>query len=251
MEPTSAVFELQEIVNQNETKFLWVFGYGSLCWNPGFSFKKAVAGYIQGYSRKFWQGNKTHRGTEQKPGRVATLVKQKGSLVHGIAFQISEEAALSYLNNRECKLGGYVVEFTKFYPRTKNSSFTAVLYIATAQNSLWLGDAPVCDIADQIVESCGASGHNVEYLIRLAAFMHYHFPNEDDDHLFTLERLVIMTLRDRKICMKALMGDGKNTISFTSKVSFDDLLLGDHEGRRHSFEHTTKVPEKTLRCLNK
>lgn len=60
------VVELQEVVNLNETKSLWVFGYGSLCWNPGFEFEKAVTGYIVGYSRKFWQGNSTHRGTQQK-----------------------------------------------------------------------------------------------------------------------------------------------------------------------------------------
>lgn len=62
----SPIVELQEVIAANETKSLWVFGYGSLCWNPGFAFDKAVMGHIQGYSRKFWQGNNTHRGTEQK-----------------------------------------------------------------------------------------------------------------------------------------------------------------------------------------
>lgn len=60
------VFELEDNLHLEETKSLWVFGYGSLCWNPGFPFGKAVTGYIRGYSRKFWQGNTTHRGTEDK-----------------------------------------------------------------------------------------------------------------------------------------------------------------------------------------
>lgn len=45
---------------------VWVFGYGSLCWNPGFEFSKCVTGYVRGYVRRFWQGNTTHRGTVEK-----------------------------------------------------------------------------------------------------------------------------------------------------------------------------------------
>lgn len=47
-----------------ENNALWVFGYGSLCWNPGFEYDQAYTGYIKGFSRKFWQGNVTHRGVE-------------------------------------------------------------------------------------------------------------------------------------------------------------------------------------------
>lgn len=45
---------------------IWVFGYGSLCWNPGFEYSKCVTGYIRGFVRRFWQGNTTHRGTKEK-----------------------------------------------------------------------------------------------------------------------------------------------------------------------------------------
>lgn len=45
---------------------VWIFGYGSLCWYPGFEYEKCITGYIRGYVRRFWQGNTTHRGTLEK-----------------------------------------------------------------------------------------------------------------------------------------------------------------------------------------
>lgn len=47
---------------------LWVFGYGSLTWNPNFDFSSKEIGHIQGYDRRFWQGNLTHRGTKYNVG---------------------------------------------------------------------------------------------------------------------------------------------------------------------------------------
>lgn len=52
--------------NDLKSNKLWVFGYGSLCWHPGFEYTNTQLGFIRGYSRKFWQGNTVHRGTEEK-----------------------------------------------------------------------------------------------------------------------------------------------------------------------------------------
>ena len=51
---------------EDHSNSLWVFGYGSLCWRPGFEYGDSVIGHIRGFSRKFWQGNSTHRGTPEK-----------------------------------------------------------------------------------------------------------------------------------------------------------------------------------------
>lgn len=228
---------------------LWVFGYGSLCWNPGFEYQQSITGYVKGFSRRFWQGNTTHRGTETKPGRVATLIEDKEGITWGKAFLVSaeNEAALPYLSNRECHLGGYKTCIVNFHPRSFYTSSTsttntehkdALLYVAVPENRHWLGAAPLPEIAKQILECQGPSGSNAEYLLRLADFMRQEIPEALDDHLFSLERLVRKFASDMKICLISLMGTEKEEEKAEVKAVVP------------SYQFASRIPEKKLRCVN-
>lgn len=54
----------------NTENKLWVFGYGSLCWDPGFLYTKSMIGCVKGFGRRFWQGSITHRGTAEKVNQI-------------------------------------------------------------------------------------------------------------------------------------------------------------------------------------
>lgn len=239
------------------TDSLWVFGYGSLCWHPGFSYTAAKIGHIKDYVRRFWQGNTTHRGVPGKPGRVATLVKQDGGTTFGVAYQVEGETALKYLNSREVELGGYTTDIVSFTPRD-GPSFPVLLYVATPDSKDWAGPAPLHKIATEILSCSGPTGHNVEYLLRLAEFMRDYIPEGYDEHLLTLETIVRCRVKENNMCLRSLMGESPPRPRFGSS-DMDQPPAGAAvaaggaaaaEERRDTYQFSTKVPVKKLRCLN-
>ncbi|CAI9755564.1 unnamed protein product [Fraxinus pennsylvanica] len=58
----------------------WVFGYGSLVWNPGFEYDEKIIGYIKDYRRVFDLACIDHRGTPQHPARTCTLEQYDGAI---------------------------------------------------------------------------------------------------------------------------------------------------------------------------
>ncbi|XP_036153631.1 glutathione-specific gamma-glutamylcyclotransferase 1 isoform X2 [Myotis myotis] len=161
--------------DDGEPRALWIFGYGSLVWRPDFAYSDSRVGFVRGYSRRFWQGDTFHRGSD------------KMGCTWGVAYQVRDEQvseALKYLHVREAELGGYDTKEVTFYPQdTPDQPLKALAYVATPQNPGYLGPAPEEAIATQILACQGFSGHNLEYLLRLADFMQLCGPQAQDEHL--------------------------------------------------------------------
>ncbi|XP_041660579.1 glutathione-specific gamma-glutamylcyclotransferase 1 [Cheilinus undulatus] len=174
---------------------LWIFGYGSLVWKPDFKYRRSKVGYIQGYKRRFWHGDNFHRGNDEMPGRVVTLIEDDDASTWGVAFEVTGsqvEESLKYLNVRETVCGGYITKMVDFFPEGKDEApVQAMLYIATPDNPLYLGPASPEEIGIQIAVSRGKTGHNLEYLLRLAEFMRSSCPHVEDHHLFAIEKAAL------------------------------------------------------------
>lgn len=208
-----------------EATSLWVFGYGSLVWKPGFEHGQTSVGYVEGYARRFWQGNETHRGTPGQPGRVATLVEEGGTCTHGMALELKGEDALEYLNNREMTLGGYLQRITTFHTMDgSRPPFPVLVFVATPQSKHWLGPAPLETIAKQVVNSSGPSGHNVEYVLRLAHWLRTRLPTVWDEHLYGIETHILVEVQLQQLCLEALMGKEAGPAYYSAALEGDDHM---------------------------
>jgi cation transport regulator ChaC len=144
---------------------VWLFGYGSLIWNPGFAYAERRKGVLSGWSLRFWQGSEDHRGTPESPGRVATLVRDPPGRVVGAVYRIEgdHDAILAYLDHRE--KGGYgrlQVEIA-----TESGPLAALAYVGPPHAREYVGPEDEALTARIIKDSCGPSGRNVDYLLSL------------------------------------------------------------------------------------
>lgn len=166
----------------------WIFGYGSLVWRPDFAYLERCPGFVRGWARRFWQGSTDHRGVPGAPGRVVTLIPSADATCWGMAYALDPEQVprtVRALDFRE--RGGYARHDVAIH-LAGGGPVSGAVYIATPENANYLGPADTEAIARQISVSAGPSGHNVEYLLRLAESIRRM--EASDPHVFELEHRV-------------------------------------------------------------
>lgn len=145
---------------------LWVFGYGSLLWNPGFEVAETVPARLTGYTRSFCMWSIHHRGTVETPGLVLALDEQRGAVCDGLALRAAEgteDAALAYLRERELVSAAYL-EKTLPIVLTDGRRLDAVTYVIDPQHSQYTGEMALARQADVIAHAVGGRGPNRDYL---------------------------------------------------------------------------------------
>lgn len=146
----------------------WVFGYGSIIWRPSFPYAAARPALLRGWRRRFWQGSPDHRGTPAAPGRVVTLVEDASACCWGIAFDVRGQDTVQIYDELDVRESGGYVRISVDIEFGDDSATSAVTYFAPPENDNFLGPASTLEIAAQIRSCEGQSGHNVDYVLRLA-----------------------------------------------------------------------------------
>ncbi len=146
---------------------LWVFGYGSLMWRPGFEHVEMRRATLVGYRRCFCIYSTHHRGTAARPGLVLGL--DRGGACHGIAYRVPAAAAartLRYLQAREQVNGVYrETHVPVLLEGAKGREVFALTYIVERAHPSYAGRLSLDEQACLIRGARGISGPNLDYLI--------------------------------------------------------------------------------------
>lgn len=153
---------------------LWVFGYGSLMWRPGFDFKARYAARLHGYHRAFCVYSHVHRGTPEAPGLVFGL--DRGGACRGFAFQVAAEKAddvYAYLQEREQVTSVYLDVTRKIRlvdgPADK---VDALCFIVDRAHPQYAGKLDFENQVELLAKGVGQSGANPDYLKSTVEHLH-------------------------------------------------------------------------------
>lgn len=149
---------------------LWVFGYGSLIWDPGFSVAEAQVARLTDWHRSFCMRSIHHRGTPERMGLVLALDRAVGAFCDGLAFRVTpgaEAEALAYLRARELISSAYLE--ASLPVRTRDGrDLTALTYVIDPQHDQYCGGLSLTEQAGIIAHAAGGRGTNRAYLTATA-----------------------------------------------------------------------------------
>jgi cation transport protein ChaC len=145
---------------------IWVFGYGSLIWKPGFDYAERILATLPRYHRSFCMASVEHRGTRDLPGLVLALDRAEGGVCEGVGYFVPPENAaqtLAYLRERELVTDAYL-EVWEDITLSDGRAVRAVTYIIDPNHWQYVGALPLPTQAEMILRATGNMGPNTEYL---------------------------------------------------------------------------------------
>jgi len=145
---------------------LWVFGYGSLMWRPGFDFVERVAGRLVGEHRSLCVYSFVHRGTKERPGLVLGL--DHGGACDGIAFRVAAKnriATITYLREREQVTAVYHEVLRPVLVENGTRTVDALTYVADRDHVQYAGRLSKAEQLAHVLQGQGQSGSNRDYVL--------------------------------------------------------------------------------------
>ena len=142
---------------------VWVFGYGSLMWDPGFAYVEVRPALLRGYHRSFCVYSLRYRGTPERPGLVLGL--DRGGACRGIAYRVRAAdvaPALHYLWEREMAHRTYHLKEVSL--ATRAGALVARTFVVDRTHENYAGRLPAEETARLILQGIGARGPCRQYL---------------------------------------------------------------------------------------
>jgi cation transport protein ChaC len=169
---------------------VWVFGYGSLIWNPAFHYAEDRMVKVYGYHRAYCLWTPLGRGTPEDPGLMLGL--ERGGSVTGVAFRIEEELVreeLMIIFRRELLSGAYLARWTNAH--SDKGMIRTISFVINPAHPRYAGRLPEETIASTIARACGKIGSCREYLENTVAKLdEIGIPDRNLHHLLEKVRTV-------------------------------------------------------------
>jgi cation transport protein ChaC len=169
---------------------LWVFGYGSLMWRPGFPFVERQPARMTGLHRSLCVYSFVHRGTPERPGLVLGL--DRGGACRGIAFRVAaadRAATVRYLREREQVTAVYreVLRDVALIGHA-GARVEALTYVVDRGHAQYAGKLSPEERLHLIRQGHGRSGPNRDYVLATVAALEAQGCRDAELHLLA-ERL--------------------------------------------------------------
>ncbi len=145
---------------------LWVFGYGSLLWHPGFPVAERRRAVLKGWHRSFCMWSIHHRGTPERPGLVLALDAVDGGQCEGLALAVEtghEDATLTYLRERELISSAYLERRLPILFEDGTGA-VATAFVIDPAHEQYTGPLSLERQAEVIAGATGGRGPNRDYL---------------------------------------------------------------------------------------
>jgi cation transport protein ChaC len=150
---------------------LWVFGYGSLVWRPGFPFLERRIARLHGAHRALCVYSWVHRGTPERPGLVLGL--DRGGTCRGVAFRVAaaeRDAVIAYLREREQVTAVYL-EREREVRFADGSTVRALAYLVDRSHPQYAGKLDEETQFAIVAAAHGRSGPNRDYVVNSASHL--------------------------------------------------------------------------------
>jgi glutathione-specific gamma-glutamylcyclotransferase len=157
-----------DMTGPNSQSELWVFGYGSLMWRPGFPFSETAPALLKGAHRALCVYSVVHRGTHAEPGLVLGL--DRGGACRGVAFRVAagaEAETVAYLREREQVTDVYVeaIRPIRLFDGSGRAP-KALTYLVDRNHDQYAGGLPFDEQVRIVRDGKGQAGGNVEYVLK-------------------------------------------------------------------------------------